>query len=877
MKSHELPKDSIDSFKPSSRLKFWTLALSSLKFPRFPDLLAWGLILLYIVTFTWLAILRHASFDSSGFDLGIYDQVVWNTLHGRPFFYTTTGQPLLHLSNHASLILLLVAPFYLIHSGPETLLFLQTSAIGLGGLPLFWLAREKLGNADFVNKSAKISENQRHQRSLFSFQNGDFAALSLLAAYLLFPTLQIVNLWDFHPPVLAVGFFMAAFYCLVKHKSGWFLFWAVLAMLCKEQLPLQVAFLGLAAIVMHRDWRLGLTTIAVALTYFFIIMYWVIPANSVTGDHLFIGFYAELGDSPAEIIMTTLTRPDLVLKILLQPTRLQYLFDILTPFAYLPLLGLPILAIGAPSFAINLLSGNTAMHDATGAQYGADVAPWLAWAALYGMVYLRQIMHRVSGVGCRVSCITHHVSRITLSHVPSVLLLAVALVWQLFHGFSPLALDPPRWEITVHDRLAQRFIAQIPPDASIAAQGKLYPHLSNRLIAYQLPDVNEAEYVFFDATTGTWPVHPNDIWALARELLSSGQYGVLDAADGYLLLKRGLTTTDIPNAFYDFARVADPQPQYSLNVEFGDELRLLGFDVLDDPRREETSVRLYWQALRPLDRELRLYPFFVNTEGQMIENTEQRPLLTQLWFPPHLWQPGETIIAETMPWAVGNRWSLAVGVLADNDWSDWSQRLSVTTADRQPIRQAQDEPPTAEAESLASSPPRLLASLRRFEANTWVRLATFERQGRELVEIAPTEPTLQPSNPLQINFDGKMELRGYDAKREGATLAVTLYWQALSAMPEDYTIFVHLIGPDGQKVAQHDGQPTWEVPLPTSTWQPGEVLQDKHILALPANLPPSDYGLNIGVYYWQTLERLPVVENNLPIKDFVAINGIRLE
>jgi hypothetical protein len=99
---------------------------------------------------------------------------------------------------------------------------------------------------------------------------------------------------------------------------------------------------------------------------------------------------------------------------------------------------------------------------------------------------------------------------------------------------------------------------------------------------------------------------------------------------------------------------------------------------------------------------------------------------------------------------LGDRWSLAVGVLAGSDWTDWSQRLPVqTTADRRP--------PTAEAGSETSAQP-----LRRFEANTWVRLATFERQGRELVEIGSTEPALQPANPLQANFDGKMELRGYD-------------------------------------------------------------------------------------------------------------------
>jgi uncharacterized membrane protein len=807
--------------------KFPPFAPSS---PQYPDLLAWGLTLLYILTFTWLAFLRHWSFDSSGFDLGIYDQVVWNTLHGRPFFYTTTGQPLLHLSNHVSLILLLVAPFYLIHSGPETLLFLQTAAIGLGGLPLFWLAREKL--------------------------ESDFAALSLLLAYLLFPTLQIVNLWDFHPPVLAVGFFMAAFYCLVKQKWGWFMGWAFLAMLCKEQLPLQVAFLGAAAIVMHHNWRVGLTTIIVALSYFFVLLYWVIPGNSVTGDHLFIGFYAELGDTPTEIVLTALTRPDLVLKILWQPTRLEYLFNVLTPFAYLPLVGLPILLIAAPSFAINLLSANTAMHDASGAQYGADVAPWLAWATLYGLVYLRWSAARILS-NCQWSIVNYQWSiinpqgalgsyQLLITNFLATFLLSTTFIWQLFYGYSPLALNPPRWEITAHDRLAQRFIAQIPPDATVAAQGKLYPHLSNRLIAYQLPDVNQVEYVFFDATTGAWPVHPNDIWALAEKLLASGDYGVLDAADGYLLLKRGLTQRAIPDEFYSFARVRDPKPQYPLLVQFGDQLRLLGFDLSDDPRRQESSVRLYWQVLKRSEDPLRLYPFFINPQGQVVETTQQRPLLTQLWYPSKLWQPGETIVTGTLPWALGEQWSLAVGVLSGQEWADWSQRL--------PVRVIEAPQP-----------------LRRFEVNTWVRLATFERQGRSLAQVAPTDPGLQPANPLQANFDGKMELRGYDVAQNGAELTVTLYWQALAPMSQDYTVFVHLFDAAGQKVAQHDGQPTWEVSLPTSTWQPGELLQDKHALPLPANLPAGQYRLQTGVYFWQTLARLPLVEANGDVVELGAV------
>jgi hypothetical protein len=292
-------------------------------------------------------------------------------------------------------------------------------------------------------------------------------------------------------------------------------------------------------------------------------------------------------------------------------------------------------------------------------------------------------------------------------------------------------------------------------------------------------------------------------------------------------------------------------------VDFGDELRLLGFDVLDDPRRAETSVRLYWQALKPLERHLRLYPFFVNAQGEMVENTEQRPLLTQLWYPPRLWSPGDIVVAETMPWPVGERWSLAVGVLAGSNWADWSQRV--------PIQNIETEQP-----------------VRRFEANTWVRLNTFERQGRSLVEIVPTDEDLQPAQPVQAifatpNLAEQMELRGYDVVQEDQNLNVTLYWQALAPMPVDYTVFVHLLGPDGQLVVQHDDGPWWEVAIPTSTWQPGEKLRDMHALALPTGLPSGEYRLQTGVYYWETLERLAVLENGAPVNNFVELGSVKLK
>jgi uncharacterized membrane protein len=156
-------------------------------------------------------------------------------------------------------------------------------------------------------------------------------------------------------------------------------------------------------------------------------MYWIIPTFSVTGDHLFLGYYSYLGDSPLEIVVTTVTRPDLVLGSLSQPAKLAYLRDVLTPFAFLPLVGLPVTLIGLPMFAINLLSTNSAMHDATGGQYGADVAPWLAWGAVFGFFYVRR------GVGRRWPGAQRWVT-----YALSLSLLLVAVVWMGNHRSRPV-------------------------------------------------------------------------------------------------------------------------------------------------------------------------------------------------------------------------------------------------------------------------------------------------------------------------------------------------------------------------------------------------------------------------------------------------------
>jgi hypothetical protein len=84
---------------------------------------------------------------------------------------------------------------------------------------------------------------------------------------------------------------------------------------------------------------------------------------------------------------------------------------------------------------------------------------------------------------------------------------------------------------------------------------------------------------------------------------------------------------------------------------------------------------------------------------------------------------------------------------------------------------------------------------------------------------------------------------------------VTLYWRALAEMDQDYTVFVHLVGPDGMIAAQHDGQPA-EGMHPTSLWMIGEVVADVHELAIRSDTAAGEHWIEIGVYVADTGTRL---------------------
>ncbi len=99
----------------------------------------------------------------------------------------------------------------------------------------------------------------------------------------------------------------------------------------------------------------------------------------------------------------------------------------------------------------------------------------------------------------------------------------------------------------------------------------------------------------------------------------------------------------------------------------------------------------------------------------------------------------------------------------------------------------------------------------------------------------------------------------------GAVLPIELRWQALAKPTEDYHVFIHVVGSEGQVLAQADGQPVlWT--RPTTSWAVGEKIMDRYAVWLPPGTPPGGYQLLIGLYRPAAGPRIPLTSGEDAVK-----------
>jgi uncharacterized membrane protein len=621
--------------------------LMAVKFSRWS---AWavlcGLLLLYIAFFSVLSIRCHQTLHTYAFDLGNADQALWNTAHGRPFHFTNwRGLPDLPLKEDSRLgmhfepVYLLIAPIYWLWSDVRALLILQTVALALGAVPVFLLARLRLGSG--------------------------LCALVFAMAYLLWPAVEGANLVDFHAITLAVPLLLAAFYLLQTRRYHYFLACAVLAMSCKEDVPLLVFMMGVYTLAVRRAWRWGLATAGLAAIWFYVAMFVVVPHFTLTGQSPYLARYSYLGNSLPQIAYNLLSPAAWSAFF---PRGVEYLLQAIAYFQFSPLLSPETLFLAAPSWLINVLSANTAMQLLDARHYAAPLVPFIIAAAIEGLARLKNWFNILLERETRVPV-----------YLAALLLFVGSLGAHRHYGYSPLSLAfwwPP---FTEHERLLDKFEALIPPTASVAAQANLNPHFSQRESLFISP-LREGDYILVDIATV--PYNRNIYLSWFRQNIVGGRdFGILAAEDGYILLQRGAGQRPLPEKFYSFIRVENPEIQHPLTATFGSEIEFLGFNLRDERETFPGGgpyYELFFRAQRKMQRDYLLSLYLVDYYGTVLASG-QAPQPALVWYPTSKWQVGETIKirANVELWSVErpDQYTVALGIVEDESNPGATRRL----------------------------------------------------------------------------------------------------------------------------------------------------------------------------------------------------------
>ncbi len=118
---------------------------------------------------------------------------------------------------------------------------------------------------------------------------------------------------------------------------------------------------------------------------------------------------------------------------------------------------------------------------------------------------------------------------------------------------------------------------------------------------------------------------------------------------------------------------------------------------------------------------------------------------------------------------------------------------------------------------------------------------------------------------------------GYTVSAADGGPTLELVWQAEAQPAADYTVFVHVLRADGTCcVWQADAMPRGGA-YPTSRWVAGEVVADSTTIALPTDMPPGEYIIEVGLYRAETGARLPVTLDGQAAGDAVRLAPLVIE
>ena len=501
--------------------------------------LPWSLLIAIATTATILFLcssLRHALFQSTAFDLGIFDQAIYLISQNQTPFSSLMQMHI--LGDHAAVIYYPLAWLYKIYPDVHWLFLVQAVALSLGAWPSWSLAR------------------------LASLNPEQSRAIAFI--YLLYPVVFNINLFDFHPEVIALPALLAAILAARLNKILWFSAAILLILSCKAVLSLTVAAMGLWLLLCEKKQRCGAIALVLGVAWFVIASQKIIPffsGSEVAG----VGRYSYLGKSVLEIIINLILKPQLILGKLFSFDTFKYIFLLSLPLFWglLPFSSkigmrylLPLLP-ALPTLAINILS-DLPFQRSLAYQYSVPIIPFLLLAVISKSTPVNSAQstppysHQGGKLGdenVELGLQMNSVFPWKFSQFPQfwrgMQLPKAMIIWSLiiflflgeYKDFFLYLNRLDTWQAT------REAIAQIQPQSSILTDNRLAPHFAHRPIVKLLSqispqtDLAEFKYILLNQRH-PWPDTEKIGNNLATQLQNTPQFQLTYQKNQVLLFKR---------------------------------------------------------------------------------------------------------------------------------------------------------------------------------------------------------------------------------------------------------------------------------------------------------------------------------------------------
>lgn len=460
----------------------------------------------YAIFLGYYTIQQHHRILTGGYDLGHYEILMYNMLHGNlfrsPILWGADGGN--NLANHAELAMFVFLPFYAIHPSPEAMLIIQAVMMGGSVIPLYLLCRSALSPV---------------------------TSLWLCFAYLIAASFSSPLFYDFHWLPLAIPFHFLLMYALNTRRWKLAAVALFLALLVREDVALTLAVASTYFITSKRNVKLGIGLSAFCLAWFvgmkFGVMRW---AGNFDFGWIYQDLIVEGEKGVGSVVKTGLTNPLFVIGTLFTKPKLIFMLHLLVPLAFLPFRNWKWALLTSGGAVVTLLTTNT--NDAFISirfHYLAHWTPFLFAATVIALWTIGRsgpdgVVNRRSALGALIFASVLH----------SIVFGTVFDRSHFIGGFNRIPFEMSETEVKKAAIFA-RAKATIPPDAVVAATDYEVAQLCTRETAFSGKiTFGTAEYILLDRTHLDRP----QLDKLSR-LFTTEPYGVLFDEHPYLVFKRG--------------------------------------------------------------------------------------------------------------------------------------------------------------------------------------------------------------------------------------------------------------------------------------------------------------------------------------------------